>query len=386
MANTSANKKTASSAPNAATGNALRHKPRILFTGGGSAGHVTLNLALIPWFLQQGWDVYYIGSRGGMEQDLVARFPEVRYQGILTGKLRRYFSWQNFLDMAKIPLGCLQACLKVRQINPDIIFSKGGFVSFPVVIGGFVNRKKIFMHESDITPGLANKMSLPFVNTFFTTFPETERMVKQKQKVACVGPVLSDRLFNGSREKGAAFAGLKADKPTVMVIGGSLGAKSLNEAVAKNLPDILSKYQLVHISGKNGFNPELKGRGYVQYEYVDAGLKDLLALSDVVISRAGSNSIFELASLCKPMVLVPLPATASRGEQSLNAQSFAGKGYAEIISDEDIAKPEILLPMLDKVYAGRAAYAQKMRENPVKITSADALCRQICAACGIEIK
>ncbi len=376
MVNISANKK-----PTSAT---TRHKPRILFTGGGSAGHVTLNLALIPWFLQQGWDVFYIGSYGGMEQDLVARFPEVRYYGILTGKLRRYFSWQNFGDMVKIPLGCLQACLKVHQINPDIIFSKGGFVSFPVVVGGFVNRKKIFMHESDITPGLANKMSLPFVSTFFTTFPETKRMIKQKQKVICIGPVLSDRLFDGNREKGAALAGLTTDKPTIMVIGGSLGAKSLNEAVAQNLPAILSKYQLVHIAGKNGYNPDLKGRGYIQYEYVDAGLKDLLALADVVVSRAGSNSIFELASLCKPMILVPLPSTASRGEQSLNAQSFADKGYAEIIADEDIAKPEIILPMLDKVYAKRISYIQKMHTEPVKITSADALCRQICEACDIK--
>ena len=156
---------------------------RIIFTGGGSAGHVTLNLALIPWFLEHGWDVHYIGSKGGMEEGLAAAFPAVRYYGIMTGKLRRYFSWQNFADMAKIPLGCLQACRLVHKIKPDVIFSKGGFVSFPVVVGGFVNRRKILMHESDITPGLANKMSLPFVNTFFTTFPETERMVKQKQKV-----------------------------------------------------------------------------------------------------------------------------------------------------------------------------------------------------------
>ena len=357
---------------------------RIIFTGGGSAGHVTLNLALIPWFLEHGWDVYYIGSKGGMEEGLVAAFPAVRYYGIMTGKLRRYFSWQNFADMAKIPLGCLQACRLVHKIKPDVIFSKGGFVSFPVVVGGFVNRRKILMHESDITPGLANKMSLPFVDVFYTTFPETSRAVRQKEKVSCVGPVLSDRLFNGNRERGAAFAGLEADKPTVLVIGGSLGAKSLNEAVAANLPAILQKYQLVHIAGKNGFNPALKGRGYVQYEYVDAELKDMLALADVVVSRAGSNSIFELASLNKPMILVPLPATASRGEQSLNAKSFADKGYAEIIRDEEIAKPEVLLPMLDKVYAARADYAEKMRQNPVKITSAEELCRQICAVCGVK--
>ena len=351
---------------------------KIIFTGGGSAGHVTLNLALIPWFIEKGWEISYIGSKGGMEQELVAKFPEVKYYGILTGKLRRYFSWQNFLDMVKIPLGCLQAIALVHKIDPDIIFSKGGFVSFPVVVGGYVNRKKIFMHESDLTPGLANKLSLPFVSTFYTTFPETEKYVKNKQKVHCVGPVLSDRLFNGSREKGAEFANMDASKPTIMVIGGSLGAKSLNDAVEQNFEAILSKYQLIHIAGKNGYNEKLTHKGYQQYEYVDAELKDLMALADIVVSRAGSNSIFELASLHKPMILVPLPAKSSRGEQSLNAKSFADKGYAEIIKDEDVANPDILLPMLDKVYQNREQYRQNMESNPVKITTNEALCEDIC--------
>ncbi len=352
--------------------------PKIIFTGGGSAGHITLNLALIPWFLAKKWDIVYIGSKGGMEEELVKKFPEVRYKSVLTGKLRRYFSLQNFLDMAKIPLGCLQATAIVCKENPDVIFSKGGFVSFPVVVGGFLNRKKIFMHESDITPGLANKMSLPFVNTFFTTFPETAAAVKQKQKVSCVGPILSDRLFNGSAEAGAEFAHLETGKKTVMVIGGSLGAKSLNNAVAENLSELLKFYQVIHIAGKSGYNPKLKGRGYAQFEYVDNELKDLLALSDIVISRAGSNSIFELASLCKPMILVPLPNTSSRGEQTLNAQSFVNKGYAEIIKDEDISRPDILFPMLEKMFAEKEEYISRMRENPVQTSTVESICARIC--------
>lgn len=350
---------------------------KIIFTGGGSAGHVTLNLALIPYFIKNGWQVDYIGSIGGMEEELIKKYPEVRYHSILTGKLRRYFSFKNIVDMIKIPLGCIQATWLVFKLKPDVIFSKGGFVSFPVVVGGFINRKKIFMHESDLTPGLANKMSLPFVGTFFTTFPETVNSVKQKQKVECVGPVLSDRLFNGDKKEGAKFAEMKADKPTIMFIGGSLGAQSLNKAVADNLDKLLAKYQVIHIAGKSGFNPELKGEGYKQYEYVDKELKDLMALADVVVSRAGSNAIFELASLNKPMILVPLPNTASRGEQSLNAQSFVKKGYAEIIKDEDVANPEILLPMLDKVYKNKSQYEHAMKDNPVKITSADALSKKI---------
>ena len=350
---------------------------KIVFTGGGTAGHVTLNLALIPWFIKEGWQVSYIGSHTGIEKELVSRYPEVKYYSVSTGKLRRYFSWQNILDMAKIPLGCLQACYLIHKLNPDIIFSKGGFVSFPVVVGGFVNRKKIFMHESDITPGLANKMSLPFVDTFFTTFPETIKSVKAKQKVSCIGPVMTDRLFNGSREEGAKLAGLTSDKPTVMVIGGSLGAQSLNQAVAQNFSELLKSYQVIHISGKNGFNPALQGKGYAQYEYVDKELKHFMALADVVISRAGSNAIFELASLQKPMILVPLSAQSSRGEQSLNAQSFKAKGYAEIINDDEISDSTILLPMVKKVYDNRCEYQQKMQENPIKTTTVSAICQQI---------
>ena len=281
--------------------------------------------------------------------------------------------------MVKIPLGCLEACALVHKINPDIIFSKGGFVSFPVVVGGFVNRKKIFMHESDITPGLANKLSLPFVSTFFTTFPETVNAVKQKAKVRCVGPVMSPRLFNGSREAGAKFAGLEADKPTVMFIGGSLGAKSLNNAVQQNLDKLLAKYQVIHIAGKSGFNPDLKGRGYVQYEYVDKELKDLMALADVVISRAGSNAIFELASLNKPMILVPLPNTSSRGEQSLNARNFKAKGFAEIIADENIADEQTLLTAIEDTFTQKAQYIANMQQNPVKTTTIEELCRLITA-------
>lgn len=351
--------------------------PKILFTGGGSAGHVTLNLALIPHFINQGWEVCYIGSHNGMEKELISKIKEVKYYSITTGKLRRYFSWQNFIDMIKIPYGCLEACFLVHKLNPDIIFSKGGFVSFPVVIGGFINKKKIFMHESDITPGLANKLSLPFINTFFTTFPETINSVKQKHKINYIGPALSDRLLNGNKEEGAKFANLTTNKPTIMIIGGSLGAKSLNEAITNNLEDLLKTYQIIHISGKNGYNPNIKAKGYAQFEYIDKELKDLMALSDIVISRAGSNSIFELATLNKPMILIPLPNTSSRGEQSLNARSFQKKGFGEIIKDEDVTNKEILFSMIEKVYTNRDTYIKNMQENPIKTTSIEELASKI---------
>lgn len=345
---------------------------KIIFTGGGSGGHVTLNLSLIPLFLQNGWQVVYIGSKTGIEKDLVAKISGVKYYAIETGKLRRYLSWENVKDMFKVPVGILQALKIIYKEKPDIIFSKGGFVSLPVVIGGFFNKRKIFMHESDVTPGLANKLSLPFVYKFFTTFIETKDYVKNKEKVAYVGPVLSDRLYNGDKERALDMLNFSTDKPVVMFVGGSLGAKSINRAVEKNIEQLLVKYQVIHICGK-GQRSRIMAEGYKQFEFVDAELKDFMAAADVVVSRSGSNAIFELWSLRKPMLLVPLPSTSSRGEQSLNAQSFKKQGFAEVIKDEDLEKDGLLLENIDNVYAAKETMAEKMENSELKHTSAHEL-------------
>lgn len=340
---------------------------KILFTGGGSGGHVTLNLSLIPIFLEKNWEVIYIGSKNGIEKDLIAKIPQVKYYAIETGKLRRYFSWENFKDAIHIPLGILQAIRIIHKEKPDIIFSKGGFVSFPVVLAGYLNRcPKIFMHESDVTPGLANKMSLPFVDTFFTTFPDTQNFVSNPQKVQYVGPVLSSRLDNGDAELGRNMCFFNKDKPVIMFVGGSLGAKSINHAVIKNLEELLEKYQVIHICGK-GQTSQARCEGYAPFEFVDKEFADLMALADVVISRSGSNAIFELLSQKKPMLLIPLPSTSSRGEQSLNAQSFQKQGFAEILKDEDVDKD--LVAAVDMVYAHREQYIANMEAAKWKHTS-----------------
>ena len=333
---------------------------KILFTGGGSAGHVTLNLALIPIFQKEGWKISYIGSVKGIEKDLVSKVDGVTYFEIQTGKLRRYFSFKNFMDMMKIPLGMIQAYLIVRKEKPDVIFSKGGFVSFPVVVAGWLNKIKVVMHESDVTPGLANKLSLPFVTKFFTTFDDTIKYVKDKSKVEYIGPVVSDRLKKGVAEKGYEFCGLNSSKPVVLVMGGSLGAKSINDAVRKNLEFILKKYQLVHLCGKGQLDNSIKKEGYVQYEYVNKELPDVMAIADIVVSRSGSNSIFEFLSLNKPMVLVPLSSRASRGEQSQNAKSFEDKGFCETIEDEELGNGKEFLYVINKVYENKEDYAKAM--------------------------
>ena len=321
-----------------------------MFTGGGSGGHVTLNLNLIPIFQKNGWKIVYVGSETGIEKELISKITDVKYYAIKTGKLRRYFSWQNLKDMFKIPVGICQAAAIIHKEKPDIIFSKGGFVSFPVVVGGFLNHRKIFMHESDLTPGLANKMSLPFVSKFFTTFIDTVKYVRTPQKVCYIGPVLSDRLKNGDQNKALQMCNFTADKPIVMFVGGSLGAQSLNKAVLQ---------------------------GYAQFEFVDKEFKDLLAATDIVVTRSGSNAIFEFWSLNIPMLLVPLPSNASRGEQTSNAKNFQSKGFAEILLDKDLAQNGLLLAQIDKMYQNLGTYRNNIKNSDLKFTSNEELYKEI---------
>lgn len=341
---------------------------KIIFTGGGSAGHVTLNLNLIPIFQKNNWKCVYIGSEKGIERELVTKISGVRYHAIKTGKLRRYFSFRNFIDMFNIPIGIIQAIRWIYIEKPEIVFSKGGFVSFPVVIAAYLNRCKVYMHESDVTPGLANKMSLPFVDKFFTTFSDTQRFVKNKNKIHNVGPIISDRIEGGDKARGMGFCHFLDVKPIVMFIGGSLGATSINEAVWNNLDNLLEKYQIIHICGKD-HKKDIKRRGYAQFEFVDKEFKDLLAIADIVISRSGSNAIFELLSLKKPMLLIPLPSTSSRGEQTQNAQSFHSHGFAEFIYDEDISDSDIFLSAIDNLYKNQDKYISNMEEENLQQTS-----------------
>lgn len=347
-----------------------------MFTGGGSGGHVTLNLNLIPIFQKNGWEIVYVGSETGIEKELISKITDVKYYAIKTGKLRRYFSWQNLKDMFKIPLGVCQAAAIIHKEKPDIIFSKGGFVSFPVVVGGFLNHRKIFMHESDLTPGLANKMSLPFVSKFFTTFIDTVKYVRTPQKVCYIGPVLSDRLKNGNKDKALQMCNFTADKPIVMFVGGSLGAQSLNKAVQKNIDTLLQKFQIIHICGKNQ-KTDLQRDGYAQFEFVDKEFKDLLAATDIVVTRSGSNAIFEFWSLNIPMLLVPLPSNASRGEQSSNAQNFQSKGFAEILLDKDLSQDGLLVAQIDKMYQNLDTYRHNIKNSDLKFTSNEELYKEI---------
>ncbi|MEG0451168.1 MAG: undecaprenyldiphospho-muramoylpentapeptide beta-N-acetylglucosaminyltransferase, partial [Lysinibacillus sp.] len=307
----------------------------IILTGGGTAGHVSLNQAIIPSLLELGYDVHYIGSEQGIEKELIGEaFPQVPFYGIASGKLRRYFSMKNFTDPFRVLAGVMQAFRIIKKVKPQVIFSKGGFVSVPVVMAAKMAGIPVVIHESDVTPGLANKIALPFASHIFTIFEETLQHLP-KEKSTCTGSIIRQELFAGSKAQGLAFCGFTTQKPVLLVMGGSLGSVVLNDALRRNLPELLQTFHIIHLCGKGNADNALDTMpGYKQFEYVTTELPHLLHAADVIVSRAGSNSIFEFLALHKPMLLIPLSAQKSRGDQILNAKLFNKQGYAEVLEEE----------------------------------------------------
>ncbi|QKY68471.1 undecaprenyldiphospho-muramoylpentapeptide beta-N-acetylglucosaminyltransferase [Lentibacillus sp. CBA3610] len=308
---------------------------RILFTGGGTAGHVIVNLALIPVFQQEGWEIDYIGSKNGIERKLIESIDGVTYHPISTGKLRRYISKENVKDPFKVLKGTMQTWRIIGKRKPAVVFSKGGFVSVPVVMAAKLRGVPAVIHESDFTPGLANRLSIPFAKKVLATFPETIDYLPEK-KAEYVGAVIRDELFKGNKEKGLEMCGFTKEKPVLLIMGGSGGSEKINQTVRESLEALLSEFQIVHICGQGKTDPSVEQKGYTQFEYVNEELKDLFASADFVLSRAGANAIFEFLALQKPMLLIPLSKSASRGDQILNANSFKEKNYARVMEEEAV--------------------------------------------------
>ena len=312
-------------------------RPIILLTGGGTAGHVSVNEALIPEFHERGYEIHYIGSHDGIEKELIGeRHPEVTYHSIQSGKFRRYFSMKNFTDPFRVGAGFFQALSIIRKLKPELIFSKGGFVSVPVVLAGKMAKIPVVIHESDVTPGLANKLALPFSNHIFTVFEKTLQYVPI-EKATCSGSIIRPELFEGLKEEGLRITGFTGDKPVLIVMGGSQGSSILNDVLREDIQSIIQSFDIIHLCGKGNIDESLeKLKGYIQFEYVTEGLPDLLAASSFAVSRAGSNAIFELLALQKPMLLIPLSAAQSRGDQILNAAHFKSLGLASVLEEESI--------------------------------------------------
>lgn len=334
---------------------------KIVLTGGGTAGHVTPNLALLPSLKTAGYEITYMGSYDGIEKKLISDF-DIPYVGISTGKFRRYFDPKNFTDPFRVIKGFSEAKKFLKQYKPDVVFSKGGFVSVPVVRAAAVLGIPCVIHESDMTPGLTNKLCIPVAKKVCCNFPETLKLLPENKAVLTGSPIRAE-LSQGNKLAGLDMCGFSANKPVIMVIGGSLGAANVNKAVREALPKLLKDFQVVHLCGKDKVdNLLLNTPGYKQFEYIKAELKDLFAMADIVISRAGANAICELLALKKPNILIPLPAASSRGDQLLNAKSFEAQGFS-IVIDEDDLTTDLLVDRVFELYCNRQNYHDAMSRS-----------------------
>lgn len=334
---------------------------KIILTGGGTAGHVTPNLALLPTLRARGYEIHYIGSYNGMERKLIES-AGIPYDGISSGKLRRYFDLKNFTDPFRVIKGYAEALHLMKKYHPDVVFSKGGFVSVPVVLAAKHYKIPTIIHESDMTPGLANKICIPSAANICCNFPETLQYLPADRAVLSGSPIRRE-LLEGDRLTGLQYAGLNANKPVILVIGGSLGSVAVNKAVRSILPKLLETYQVIHICGKGNLDESLIGReGYVQYEYVDAPLRHLFAAADLMISRAGANSICEILALRKPHILIPLSAAASRGDQILNARSFEKQGFSTVLEEEAVTD-DTLYQAIQDTYQNRQQFIDAMNQS-----------------------
>lgn len=334
---------------------------RIVLTGGGTAGHVTPNIALIPKLKELGYEIYYIGSNDGIEKKLIEELG-IPYYGISSGKLRRYLDIKNFTDPFKVMKGFFEAKTILKKLRPNVIFSKGGFVTVPVVIAAKSLKIPAILHESDLTPGLANKLCIPSATKVCANFPETLNYLP-KEKAVLTGSPIRTELFSGNRLAGLNFCRFTTNKPVILVTGGSLGSVAINDAVRNLLPELLPEYQVVHLCGKDKLDPTLNNtQGYAQYEYIKDELSDLFAAADLIISRAGANTICEILAMRKPNILIPLSAATSRGDQLLNAESFQSQGFSKVIQEEQLTN-ESLLTAIKTVLKEKETFVSAMNQS-----------------------
>ena len=317
---------------------------KIALTGGGTAGHITPNLALIPELKKRNFNIIYIGSSKGMEKEIAER-RNIPFFGITADKLRRYIDVKNLLMPTNVIKGIREATKILKENKVDVIFSKGGFVAVPVVIAAASLRIPVISHEADFTPGLANKIAAPLSKKVCCNFEETVKLLGKKG--VFTGCPIRKELLSGNKKRGLEFLGFEDKKPILFVTGGSLGSKYINDLVRKNLDEILKKMNVVHSCGKGKLDNKINAKGYRQFELLTADLPDVFAASDLVVSRAGANVIFELLALKKPNLLIPLSTKASRGDQILNANSFMKKNYSVVLLEEDQDKnPELFFKKL----------------------------------------
>lgn len=327
---------------------------KIVFTGGGTAGHIMPNIAIIEHL--KDYEIYYMGS-DGMEKNIVTKMKNIKYIEIPSVKFIRSFNLKNLLIPFKL-LKCINVCKsKLKEISPDIIFSKGGYVSIPVCLAGAKLKMPIITHESDLTVGLANKIIAKKAKYLCCSFKETADNFGKNS--IFTGSPIRPSIMKGNKEIIFKRHNIIPNKPIILIVGGSLGAKAINECIWQNIEKLTSKYIIIHIVGKNNLNKKLNNKNYIQLEFAQ-DIENYFDACKISISRAGSNTIFELLALAKPMILIPLPLSASRGDQILNAENFQKNGFASIISQEELNINK-LIENIDKILKNENMYISKMK-------------------------
>ena len=334
------------------------NQTKIILTGGGSAGHVTPNLAIIASLQESNLNAEYIGQSRGIEKQLITE-SGITFHSIPAGKLRRYFDVQNITDIFRVALGFIFSAYLLSRIKPNAVFSKGGFVSCPVVWAAWVLRVPVIIHESDIIPGLANRLSQPFAKKVCFAFKETLQFLPTGKAVHTGLPIRQE-IHKGKKEEGMRICKFTSHKPIVLILGGSLGSQELNRIIRDCLPELTKSFQVCHVCG-HGNASHLETTDYFQTEYAKKELPHFYAMADIIISRAGATTLFEILSLRKPNILIPLPLAASRGDQLLNAKSFFDSGYSTVIDQKEVTK-ESLLKELSLTYQNRDKYRAQMSQ------------------------
>lgn len=334
---------------------------RIIFTGGGSLGHVTPNIALIKKFLEEGWDIDYVGSKAGLEKEIITKLP-VTYFEIETGKLRRYFSWKNFGDAVRVCIGIVQAIVLIRKRKPNVIFSKGGFVSFPIVVAGWFWRVPVVIHESDMSPGLTTRLSAPFATKICLAFPEAGKSLKRKEKLLLTGLPVREEILKGNKEKAKSLLQFSQDLPILLVVGGSQGSVFLNKTIRDLLAKIeLDEFNVIHVCGRGGLEPSLDFLNYRQYELLNQEYADMLVAADIVVTRGGATALFEIMAAKKPNIIIPLGTAASRGDQLLNAEYFHVQGVSTVLQESELTEVGFL-EAIKHVYEHKNDITKKITE------------------------
>ncbi|MBI4101471.1 MAG: UDP-N-acetylglucosamine--N-acetylmuramyl-(pentapeptide) pyrophosphoryl-undecaprenol N-acetylglucosamine transferase [Candidatus Nealsonbacteria bacterium] len=343
---------------------------KILFTGGGSGGHilpivaVTREIRKIHLGSPDGkkLEFFYVGPKDEFQEILLAQ-EGIGVKKILAGKIRRYLNWKSVLQnigdvLFKIPLGVLQSFFYLFLLMPDLIFAKGGFGSFPTVVSGWILRIPVLLHESDIAPGLANKILSKFSTKIFTSFPKTEYFSPKKMAIA--GNPIRKEILTGTKEEGRALFRITREKPVILILGGSQGAQRINDKILEILPDLLKEFEVIHQCGEKNFQevrdeakailvPEQENSFHLFPFMKEEELKQALAVADLAVSRAGSGSIFEIAAAGLPSVLIPLPESA-QNHQVKNAYAYGNTG-ASIVLEEANFTPHFFLEKLKYLFS-----------------------------------